>query len=47
MKKKELLLPIAWTRQTFDLQEADVKPLLEPAEQLVTKITSLVQQEIQ
>ena len=31
----------------FDLQEADVKPLLEPAEQLVTKITSLVQQEIQ
>ena len=31
----------------FDLQEADVKPLLEPAKQLVTKITSLVQQEIQ
>lgn len=46
MKKKEQLLPIAWTRQTFDLQEADVKPLLESAEQLVTKITSLFQQEI-
>ena len=31
----------------FDLQEADVKPLLEPAEQLVTKVISLIQQEIQ
>ena len=29
-----------------DLQEADVKPLLEPAEQLIAKVTSLIQQEI-
>ena len=47
MKKKELLSPIDWTRRTFDLQEADVKPLLEPAEQLITKVTALIQQEIQ
>ena len=31
----------------FDLQEADIKPLLEPAEQLIAKVTSLIQQEIQ
>lgn len=31
----------------FDLQEADVRPLLEPAEQLITKVISLIQQEIQ
>lgn len=31
----------------FDLQEADVKPLLEPTEQLISKVTSLVQREIQ
>ena len=31
----------------FDLQEADVKPMLEPAEQLIAKVTTLIQQEIQ
>jgi uncharacterized protein (UPF0332 family) len=31
----------------FDLQETDVKPLVEPASQLITKVISLVQQKIQ
>lgn len=31
----------------FDLQETDVKPLVEPASQLITKVISLVHQEIQ
>ena len=30
----------------FDLQKADVEPLLEPAEQLIAIVTSLIQEEI-